>query len=165
MIIAIIVAVAKNNVIGMGNDIPWYCPADLKYFKQTTLGSPVLMGRKTYQSLNIKPLPGRQNIVVTRDKELCFLGCDKVASINQGINLAKSNSAQKLFIIGGADIYQQCLSLAEEIYLTEVDAEVEGDRFFPQLDESIWSLTKQHSYAADQDNPHNMIFKVYSRIN
>lgn len=163
MKIVIIVAVAKNNVIGSSNTIPWYCPEDLKYFKRTTLGSPVLMGRKTYDSLKIQPLPGRQNIVVTRDAELNYPGCDMVSSINEGIALAKTNDSQKLFIVGGADIYLQCLSIAEELYVTEVDVLVEGDRFFPAIDESIWSLIKEDVYQANQENPHDMIFKVFSR--
>lgn len=163
MKIVIIVAVAKNNVIGSGNEIPWYCPEDLKYFKRTTLGSPILMGRKTYDSLKIQPLPGRQNIVVTRDADLCYSGCDMVSSLDEGIALARENAAQKLFIIGGADIYQQCVSFVDELYVTEVDVLVEGDRFFPGIDDSIWSLVREDVYAADEENPHNMIFKVYSR--
>ena len=121
MLIAIIVAIAKDNVIGKGNTIPWYCPEDLKYFKLTTLGHPVLMGRKTYESLKIKPLPGRKNIVVTRDKNLNYPGCDMVESVEEGIAQAQISGAEKLFIIGGADIYQQCLSLASELYVTEVN--------------------------------------------
>ena len=96
--IAIIVAVAKDNVAGAGNNIPWYCPADLQYFKRITLGSPVLMGRKTYQSLKIKPLPGRRNIIVTRDQELMCEGCDVVMSLEAGLQLASDE--EKLFIIG-----------------------------------------------------------------
>ncbi len=163
MIIAIIVAVAKNNVIGMGNTIPWYCPEDLKYFKRTTLGSPILMGRKTYESLKIKPLPGRKNIVVTRDKNLSYEGCDMVANIEEGIALAEPDSTEKLFVIGGADIYQQCLPMAKELYITEVDVRVEGDRFFPLIEKSEWSLVEENVCIADENNPHDMTFKVFLR--
>jgi len=163
MKIAIIVAVANNNVIGVGNSIPWYCPEDLKYFKRTTLGFPVLMGRKTYDSLIIKPLPGRQNIVVSRNVDLSFPGCDLVMSIDQGIALAKSSDPEKLFIIGGADIYQQCLSFADELYITQVDVAVEGDRYFPEVESAQWSLVQENIYAADEKNPYNMVFKVYSK--
>ncbi|MFK7793864.1 MAG: dihydrofolate reductase [Gammaproteobacteria bacterium] len=159
--IAVIVAVAQNNVIGAGNSIPWYCPADLQYFKRTTLGSPVLMGRKTYQSLKIKPLPGRQNIIVTRDSELVCDGCDVVTSLESGLQLASND--EKLFIIGGADIYQQSLSLAEELYITYVDIQVEGDRFFPEIDMKEWDLVREHEYMSDEKNPHNMVFKFFTR--
>lgn len=159
--IAVIVAVAQNNVIGAGNSIPWYCPADLQYFKRITLGSPVLMGRKTYQSLKIKPLPGRQNIIVTRDSELVCEGCDVVTSLQSGLQLASND--EKLFIIGGADIYQQSLSLAEELYITYVDVKVEGDRFFPEVDMAEWELVREHVYKADEKNPHNMTFKFFTR--
>ncbi len=159
--VAIIVAVAKDNVIGAKNNIPWYCPEDLKYFKRTTLGSPVLMGRKTYQSLKIKPLPGRQNIVVTRDPELVCKGCDVVTSLESGLRLASEE--EKLFVIGGADIYQQSMNLAEQLYITYVDVKVEGDQFFPEIDLSEWSLVQEQAYRADEKNQYNMIFKVFSR--
>ena len=163
MLIAIIVAIAKDNVIGKSNTIPWYCPEDLKYFKRTTLGHPVLMGRKTYESLKIKPLPGRKNIVVTRDKNLNYPGCDMVESVEVGIAQAQTSGAEKLFIIGGADIYQQCLSLASELYVTEVDVDIEGDRYFPSIDYSNWSLMHEHDYHADESNPYSMTFKVFTR--
>lgn len=165
MIIAIIVAVAKDNIIGAGNTIPWYCPEDLKYFKRTTLGYPVLMGRKTYDSLKIKPLPGRKNIIITRDHSLTIKGCDVVTSIEQGIALSESTHAEKLFVIGGADIYRQCIPFAQQLYITEVDVQVKGDCHFPEVDESIWSLYKQDTYLADDKNPHNMIFKMFVRTN
>ena len=159
--IAIIVAVADDNVIGAGNSIPWYCPADLQYFKRTTLGSPVLMGRKTYQSLKIKPLPGRQNIIVSRDTQLMCEGCDVVTSLDAGLELVSKE--ERLFIIGGADIYRQSMDLAEELYITHVDVNVEGDRFFTEIDMSEWELIREHAYEADDENPHNMIFKYFNR--
>ena len=159
--VAIIVAVAENNVIGAGNAIPWYCPADLQYFKRTTLGSPVLMGRKTYQSLKIKPLPERQNIIVTRDKNLICEGCDVVDSVEAGLKLA--SYAKKLFIIGGADIYQQSIDLVQELYITYVDVKVDGDRYFPQLDLNAWKLLRQETYEADEKNLYRMTFKVFIR--
>ncbi len=159
--IAIIVAVAEDNVIGAGNTIPWYCPADLQYFKRITLGSPVLMGRKTYESLKIKPLPGRQNIIVTRDPELICKGCDVVTSVASGLKLV--NDEEILFIIGGADIYRHCINLAEELYITNVDIKVEGDRFFPEIDLSEWDLVREQTYQADEKNPHNMVFKYFTR--
>jgi len=159
--VAIIVAMTKDNVIGAGNDIPWYCPADLQYFKRTTLGSPVLMGRKTYQSLKIKPLPGRKNIIVTRNPELVCEGCEVVTSLESGLQLASDE--ENLFVIGGADIYKQSMSIAEQLYITYVDVKVEGDRFFPQVDLSEWNLAQEKTYLADEKNHHNMVFKVFSR--
>jgi dihydrofolate reductase len=159
--VAIIVAIAEGNVIGAGNSIPWYCPADLQYFKRTTLGSPILMGRKTYQSLKIKPLPGRQNIIITRDPELICGGCDVVSSIEAGLALVSNE--EKLFIIGGADIYRQSINIADELYITHVDVQVEGDRYFPEINLSEWELVREQSYLADEKNPHSMIFKFFTR--
>ncbi len=159
--IAVIVAVANNNVIGAGNTIPWYCPADLQYFKRTTLGSPVLMGRKTYQSLKVQPLPGRQNIIVTRDEGFKAEGCDVVASIDQGLELASMQ--EKIFVIGGAEIYQQLLAKADELYITHVDVSVEGDHYFPEVNSNDWLLMSEEEYPSDDKNPHNMCFKVFRR--
>jgi len=159
--IALIVAVAKNGVIGAENSIPWYCPADLQYFKRTTIGAPVLMGRKTYQSLQIKPLPGRQNIVVTRDRECSCDGCDLVYSVEEGLQLAQSN--ERIFVIGGAEIYQQVFGRADELYITYVDTIVEGDRFFPSISVEDWHLIRHETYMADDKNPHDLQFKVFTR--
>ena len=159
--LALIVAVARNNVIGSGNTIPWYCPADLQYFKRTTMGAPVLMGRKTWDSLKIQPLPGRQNIIVTRDTELQIESCDVVNSIEAGLELVKNEP--RVFIIGGEDIYKQVLPRADELYITHVDTDVEGDRFFAEISLQGWQLTKEESRSADEKNPYDLIFKVYVR--
>jgi dihydrofolate reductase len=158
-VIAIIVATAKHHVIGKGNDIPWYCPADLQYFKRTTLGAPVIMGRKTWDSLKIQPLPGRENIIITRDPEFSAEGCVIVNSIEQA--LACVVEVEKIFIIGGAMIYEQMLAHADELYITDVDADVKGDRYFPAIDEQQWRLSSAEEYPADEKNPYNMIFKRY----
>ena len=159
--IAIIVAVADDHVIGAGNSIPWYCPADLQYFKKTTLGSPVLMGRKTYQSLKIKPLPGRQNIIITRNKAFKADGCDVVDSVEKGLRLVCES--EKVFIIGGAEIYEQMLSRADELYITYVEASLQGDRFFPEISIEDWKLVREQSYEIDEKNPYRMTFKVFNR--
>ncbi len=160
--LALIVAVARNNVIGARNTIPWYCPADLQYFKRTTMGAPVLMGRKTWDSLQIQPLPGRQNIIVTRDSQFQAAGCYVVNSIDAGLQLAQN--APRVFVIGGEEIYKQVLNRADELYITHVDAEVQGDRYFPQLSLQDWELIREESHAADEKNPHDLLFKVYKRI-
>ncbi len=159
--LAIIVATAKHNVIGKGNDIPWYCPADLRYFKRTTLGAPVLMGRKTWDSLKIQPLPGRKNIIITRDPHFTAEGCEIVNSIAQG--LAQLADADKAFIIGGATIYEQLIDTVDELYITEVDAEIAGDRYFPEINPKDWLLNSAQPYAADEKNPYAMLFKHYLR--
>ena len=159
--LAIIVAQAKNRVIGRGNDIPWYCPADLQYFKRTTLGSPVLMGRKTWDSLKIQPLPGRTNIIITRDSNFVAEGCEVVHTIAQALALVAD--ADKAFIIGGATIYEQLITAVDELYVTEVDAEIAGDRYFPEIDPHIWQLNSAEAYPADASNPYTMVFKHYSR--
>ena len=160
-VIAIIVATAKHHVIGQGNDIPWYCPADLQYFKKTTLGAPVIMGRKTWDSLKIQPLPGRENIIITRDPHFTADGCVIVNTIEQALKHVAQ--VEKIFIIGGAMIYEQMLAHADELYVTEVDADVKGDRYFPAIDQQQWSLTRAENYCADEKNPFNMIFKHYKR--
>ncbi len=159
--LAIIVATANNNVIGKGNDIPWYCPADLQYFKRTTLGAPVLMGRKTWDSLKIQPLPGRKNIIITRDSDFTAEGGEIVTSIAQG--LAQVADADKVFIIGGATIYEQLIDVVDELYITEVEADIAGDRYFPEINQQEWILNTRQPYPADEKNPHAMVFTHYLR--
>lgn len=163
MKIAIIVAVAKNNVIGSNNTMPWHCPADLQYFKRTTMGAPVLMGRKTYQSLHVKPLPGRQNIVITRDQNFSVEGCEVVHSLEQGLACARAQTPAKIFIIGGADIYRQVITLADELFITQVDLEVVGDRYFPEISAREWRLESSQEYLADEKSPYNLAFKKFIR--
>ena len=159
--IALIVAVARNNVIGASNSIPWYCPADLQYFKHTTMGAPVLMGRKTYQSLKIKPLPGRRNIVITRNQKFTCDSCEVSLSIEEALNMA--GNAKRIFIIGGENIYKQTLDKADELYITYVDAEVEGDRYFPDVSWNEWRLLREETRMPDENNPYGLTFKVYVR--
>ena len=130
LLISIIVAMAKNRVIGRNGQLPWHLPRDLQRFKQLTMGHTLLMGRLTFESIG-QPLPGRRTIVLSRDPEDSIVGCDMASDIESAIQLA--HSAEKLFICGGAEIYRQTLPLAERIYLTELDAEIEGDGYFPEL--------------------------------
>lgn len=163
MKIAIIVAVAEKNVIGSNNTMPWHCPADLQYFKRTTMGAPVLMGRKTYQSLHVKPLPGRQNIVITRDESFSPVGCDVVHGVEAGLACASKQKPAKVFVIGGADIYRQVIELADELYVTQVEFEVAGDRYFPEISTQQWRLESSTPYRADQKSPYNLVFKKFVR--
>jgi len=144
--IALIAAVARNGVIGRDNQLPWRLPGELKYFKAVTLGKPVVMGRKTFQSLG-KPLPGRTNIIVTRDKN--FSAEDVVivdsidAALQQADVIAQRDGVAEIMVIGGADIYRQTLPLAAVLYLTEVQADVDGDAFFPAVDFSQWQQQRR----------------------
>lgn len=159
--IAMIVAVAKGGVIGADNDIPWYCPADLQHFKRTTMGAPVVMGRKTYESLKIQQLPGRRNIIISRNPEYQAAGCDVFSSIEAAIE--QLAAVDKIFIIGGAELYKQMLPKAQELYVTQVDVTVAGDRYFPEISAQDWQLRSERDFQADEKNPHAMRFQYYQR--
>ena len=162
MIISCIVAKAKNNVIGKDNDIPWYLPADLKYFKKTTIDHHIIMGRKCYASIG-KPLPKRTNVIVTRDPYFISSNCLVARSIQEGLEMAYDNAEEECFIIGGGTIYEQTQELWDKLYLTEVDLEIEGDVFFPEIDLDKWSLLSEEQHESDEKNPYNYTFKVYQR--
>ena len=140
--INIIVATSENNVIGRGNDIPWYIPKDLEHFKKLTTGNTVIMGRKTYESLpkEYRPLPNRFNIVITRDKSYQAKGCLVVNSLEEA--LRKSDNNREIFIIGGGQIYREGLKFAERIYLTKIHKNIEGDTYFPKLNK-FWKLVDE----------------------
>lgn len=161
---SLIVARAQNNVIGVDNSLPWHLPEDLKYFKQTTLGKPIIMGRKTYESIG-RPLPGRTNIVITRQNLSLPEGVVVVSSVEQAIAVAKdiaqADVVDEVMIIGGSDIYRQSLPLADRVYLTKVHAEVEGDSYFHDFDESQWRLVQEQRYDACEKNPYPYSFCVY----
>ncbi len=162
MIVSCIVATAHNNVIGKDNDIPWYLPADLKYFKKTTIGKHILMGRKCYQSIG-NPLPKRTNIIVTRDPYFISSNCLIASSIEEGLEMAYDNGEKECFIIGGGTIYEQTQKLWDRLYLTQVELDVEGDVFFPKVEIDAWQLISQEDHRADEKNPYNYSFKVYHR--
>ena len=163
MIVSAIVATAKNNVIGKDNDIPWYLPADLKYFKKTTLNHHIIMGRKTYQSIG-KPLPKRTNIILTRDPYFIISNCIVVHSIEDGLEIALDNGAEEVFIIGGGSIYEQSMPYVDKVYLTEVDLDVKGTVYFPALDPKEWTLLSEEQHEADEKNKHSYTFKVLERV-
>ena len=166
MKLSMIVAVAQNRVIGRNNALPWYLPNDLKYFKQTTLGKPVIMGRKTYESIG-KPLPGRTNIVITRQEGYQPEGVKVVSSVAAARDLAESvcliDGQQEAMIMGGAEIYALCLPECDRLYLTEVHADVDGDAYFPEYDKSQWQEVAREDFAAEGPNPYDYSFVVYDR--
>ncbi len=162
MKISCIVAVAKNNVIGKDNDIPWYLPADLKYFKKTTLNHHIIMGRNCYESIG-KPLPKRTNVILTRNPFYLVSNCYITHSIDEALQVAEDNGDDEAFIIGGAQIYELAMDRCERLYLTEVDLEVEGDVFFPKLNMDDWKLISEESHQADEKNEHDYVFKIFER--
>tara|TARA_B100000446_G_C10542182_1_gene337331 strand:+ start:1792 stop:2283 length:492 start_codon:yes stop_codon:yes gene_type:complete len=160
------VAKASNNVIGRDNKLPWYLPNDLKYFKQVTFGKPVIMGRKTWESLK-GPLPGRTNIVITRQPDYLADGAKVVATLDDAVAMAENvafiEGQEEAVIMGGAEIYSLALPQAERLYLTEVHANVEGDTFFPEYDASEWQQIAREDFAAEGPNPYDYSFVVYER--
>lgn len=163
MKISCVVAVANNNVIGKDNDIPWYLPADLKYFKKITLDHHILMGRNCYHSIG-RPLPKRTNVIITRDPYFIASNCLIAHSIDEALEVAYDNGEQEAMIIGGGMIYNQTKDLWDRLYLTEVDLNVDGDIFFPQIDLEQWKLTSSEAHEPDEKNEHPYVFKVYDRI-
>ena len=160
MQIALIAALAENRVIGRHNQLPWRISADLKHFKALTMGKPVVMGRKTWESIG-RPLPGRENIVVTRDTGYQAQGCQVVHSIEEAFQL--TNKSDEVMIIGGAGLYQQTLEHADRLYLTRVRAEVEGDTRFPEIDPQQWREVACESHSADKNNEHDYDFVILER--
>ena len=144
---SLVVAMSRNGVIGRNNQLPWRLPADLAFFKRTTMGHPVIMGRRTYESIG-KPLPGRLNVVVTHRKDFAAPGCTVVHSMDEAYRAV--GNAQEVSIIGGSAIFEEALPKADTVYLTEVDAEVEGDVFFPSFDRNLFDETELERHSADE---------------
>ena len=163
MTISAIVATAKNNVIGRNNDIPWYLPSDLKYFKKTTTGHHIIMGRNSFESIG-NPLPKRTNIILTRNVFYTATNALVAHTIEEALLIADRNGEEEAFIIGGGEIYKQSQDYWDKVYLTEVDAEVDGDVYFPELDPAEWRLISEEAHAPDEKNEHAYVFKVFERI-
>lgn len=161
--ISLVVAAARNGVIGSKGKMPWHLPADLKHFKNVTWGLPILMGRKTFDSLG-KPLPGRQNIVITRQPGFSPEGVQVAATPDQALTIARSSAAKEVCVIGGGEIYKVFFPLADRIYLTRVQAEIEGDTYFPSFDPAQWKLTSQLHHPADEKNVIDLVYEQWDRI-
>ena len=162
MKIAMVMAAAENGVIGLYNQLPWHLPADLRHFRQVTGSNPVIMGRRTYDSVGM-PLPGRRNIIITRQRGMTIEGCDVVHSLAEAIELAKSTNPPEASIVGGAEIYRQAMGLADLIYLTRVHAKPEGDAFFDGPDLSQWKEISREDFPADAKNSIPYSFITYQR--
>ncbi len=160
------VAAAENGVIGRHNSLPWHLPQDLRYFRRVTMGKPIVMGRKTFESIG-RPLPGRCNIVISQNPDYPAAGIRLVASLDEALVLAEQiatiDGAAEAVVIGGAEIYALALPRAQRLYLTRVHATVEGDARLPPIDWSEWRELGQEHHAADGDNPYDYSFLVYER--
>jgi len=154
-----------NRVIGIKNSLPWKLPADMKWFRQHTLGKPVVMGRKTYESFGARPLPERHNIVVTRDNNYDAGAATAAFSIDDAIKKATKQEpgVEEIMIIGGANFYEQTILIAGRMYLTEVQINLSGDVWFPKYDQTQWQVSETHTYDADEKNNIAMIFSVINR--
>lgn len=160
-ILSMIVAHANNRVIGKNNDMPWHLPADLAYFKKTTLGKPIIMGRKTYESIG-RPLPGRKNIVISRDSDYQAAGVEVVNSVEAALALV--SDSEEVMVIGGGAIYQHCLGAAQRLYITHIDADIAGDTYFPEYDLDIWHKVDSTIRPADEKNLYQLDFTVYEKV-
>ena len=166
MKIAMIAAVAENNAIGINNKMPWYLPGDLRYFKAVTMGKPIVMGRKTFESLG-KPLPGRTNIVITRDKGYSRDGIKVVHSLSDALSLADDiamiDGISEIMVIGGAEIYKQAMPKAERLYLTRVYQSFEGDAFFPEFDKGLWQEIAREDHCTEDEKALTYSYLVLER--
>jgi dihydrofolate reductase len=160
MILSMVVAADEGNVIGKDNALPWCLPDDLKYFKNLTWGSPILMGRKTFESMG-KPLPGRHSIVITRNRDWKYEGVEAVPSLEAAIEAAKSYDVKELFVIGGAQIFHSALPQADRVYLTRIYHRYDGDAYFPELGPE-WALLREKIVEAEGDAPRHS-FQVWEQ--
>ena len=164
MLISLVVAAAENNAIGKDNRLLWKLPNDMRFFKSTTWAMPVVMGRKTFESLSGKPLQGRLNIVITRQQDFQAVGIEVVHSLEEAISTAAKADYKEVYVIGGGEIYKESLQQADKVYLTKVHTQIDGDTFFPELDPSAWKLTSEHRYEADEKHAYAYSFQIWDRI-
>lgn len=169
-ILSMIVATADNNIIGKDNDMPWHLPADLAYFKKVTLGKPIVMGRKTYESIG-RALPGRRNIVISRDENYQPQGkgsevVDVVTSVEQALALVTNGeeAVAEVMVIGGGAIYKHCLPTADRLYVTHINAVIDGDTAFPHYDDGSWQKVSSELCQSDEKNAYDLNFCVYQRV-
>lgn len=161
--ISLIAAIGKNNELGKNNNLVWNMPTDLKFFREKTSGHPVIMGRKTFESIG-RPMPNRRNIIITRDLEYKKDGIEVVHSLNEALRLLP-NKNEEIFIIGGEEIFKQSMSLADRLYITHIEAEdKDANVFFPPINPSVWNEISHEEHEKDEKNPFNYTFSVYKKI-
>lgn len=157
--ISLIVAMDNNRLIGKENDLPWRLPADLQYFKQTTMGHTIVMGRKTFESIG-KPLPNRRNVILTGNKDYHHEGVKVIHSVDDLMSLEEES---ELFVIGGATVYEQTMNVVTRLYVTHIEEAFEGDTYFPEIDSSVWKEVSKKQGIKDEKNPYVYYFTVYER--
>lgn len=162
MKITLVVAMAENGVIGRGGELPWRLSTDLKRFKAETMGKPVVMGRKTWESIG-RPLPGRRNVVISRNPTYEAPGADVVGSLDEALELARGDAAPEVAVIGGGEIFRQALEVADQLSVTHVLAEIDGDAHFPEIDESLWTEVSREEVSAGEKDDHATRYVVYQR--
>jgi dihydrofolate reductase len=162
IVLSLLVAADEGNVIGKNNQLPWHLPNDLKYFKNLTWGLPIVMGRKTFESIG-KPLPGRTNIVITRNTDYNVDGTEVVHTIEAALQVAQQKGAKEIFVIGGAEIFNSVFQQAQRIYLTRIHHRFDGDVFFPPLDAN-WHLVKEQHVSKDEKNKYDHSFGVWEKV-
>jgi dihydrofolate reductase len=163
MIISLVVAAANNNAIGKDNKLLWCLPNDMKFFKNVTWGMPVVMGRKTFEALG-KPLKGRKNIIITRQNKWNVEGTIAVKTLDDAQFLVKNMDVKEMMVIGGGEIYRMAFEKAKRIYITRVDAELEGDTYFPVIDQKEWKLVSNKDNAVDDHHKYAYSFQVWERV-
>ena len=164
MIVSIIAAISENNAIGKDNKLLWKLSSDMKIFRTLTTGHHVIMGRKTFDSMGAKPLPNRTNVIISRNLDYEIENCETAISLAEALSLASQNGDKEAFIIGGGEIYKLGLYVADILYITHVHTNIEGDTFFPIIDQIIWELQTKESHLSDEKNEFNFDFCVYKRI-
>jgi len=162
MRLSLVVAAAENNVIGRDGMLPWRLPADLRHFKDLTMGHHLVMGRRTFESIG-RPLPGRTNIVLSRRGASLPPGCIKARSLDEALEHARRAGESEVFVIGGGELYREALPRADRVYLTRVRARLEGDTYFPCLDPGCWQLVECRLFEADERNPHAYEYRTLDR--
>lgn len=163
MRVSLIVAASKNNVIGKNNGLPWVLPNDMRYFKNTTWGMPVIMGRKTFESMKNEPLPGRVNIVITRQTNWHPQGAVVVKNWNDAMFVANDADCNEVFVIGGGEIFKDAINKADRLYMTRVHTIIDGDVFFPEIDEKKWKLLSKRDCLADEKHKFNYSFEIWEK--
>ncbi|TVR75969.1 MAG: dihydrofolate reductase [Chitinophagaceae bacterium] len=162
-VISAIAAATENNVIGKGNQLLWHLPDDFKFFKKVTLGFPVIMGRKTFESMG-KALPERKNLVVTSNQNFKAKDCMIFQNLEEALSYAKSIEKNEIFIIGGGEIYRQSMPVLQRIYLTRIHVELEGDTYFPEIDPKVFKLTQKFLHPKDEKHKYAFTFEIYDKL-
>jgi dihydrofolate reductase len=162
-LISLLYAMDKNRLIGKDNELPWHLPQDLAYFKRITMGHTIVMGRKTFDSIG-KPLPGRENIIITRDKHFSCDGCRVIHSIDELLDLSHKKIEEEIFVIGGAEIFKEILPFSDRLYVTNIHHEFEGDTYFPKTNDTEWKMISKEPGIKNDKNPYDFDFVVYEKI-